>query len=71
MLKNNQHRPSDIRLAASAVTDNVLHYLFSENTLMLLKVLGSQLEEGTKTLWDHATRLFGTQIPTAVQFMAG
>ena len=71
LLKNSHPRPSDIRLAASPVAGNVLHYLFSENTVMLLKVLGSQFEEGAKTLWDHATRLFDTQIPTAVQFMAG
>lgn len=71
LLKDSRHRPSDISLAASPVAGNVLHYLFSENTLMLLKVLGSQFEEGAKTLWDHATRLFGKEIPTAVQFMAG
>ncbi|MEX5508972.1 dermonecrotic toxin domain-containing protein [Pseudomonas paralactis] len=71
LLQNNRHRPSEIRLASSAITGNLLHYLFSENTLILLRMLACQFEEGAKLLWDKAVGLFGTGIPTAVQFMAG
>ena len=71
LLQNNRHRPSDIRLASSPVTGNLLHYLFSENTQVLLKMLSCQFEQGTKLLWDKAVALLGKGIPTAVYFMAG
>ncbi|AZE99876.1 hypothetical protein C4J95_2414 [Pseudomonas orientalis] len=71
LLQSNPHRPSDISLASSAVTGNLLHYLFSENVLVLLKMLACQFEEGAKLLWDKAVGLFGKGIPTAVHFMAG
>ncbi|MBA1428935.1 dermonecrotic toxin domain-containing protein [Pseudomonas orientalis] len=71
LLKSNRYRTSDIGLASSAVTGNLLHFLFSENTLILLKMLACQFERGSKLLWDNAVSLFGKGIPTAVHFMAG
>ncbi|MEG8236050.1 dermonecrotic toxin domain-containing protein [Pseudomonas orientalis] len=71
LLKNNPHRPSDISLASSAVTGNLLHFLFSENTLILLKMLACQFEEGAKLLWDKAVDLLGKGIPMAAHFLAG
>ncbi|WLH82313.1 dermonecrotic toxin domain-containing protein [Pseudomonas sp. FP2338] len=71
LLQNNRHRPLDIRLAFTAVTGNALHLLFNDNTLILLKMLASQFEEGAKSLWDRITHLLGEGIPQAVQFMAG
>lgn len=71
LLQNNRYRPSDIQLGSSTITGNLLHYLFSENTLILLKMLAGQFEKGTKLLWDKAVGLLGKGIPTAVHFMAG
>lgn len=71
LLQNNRHRPSDIRLAASAVSGNALHALFSDNTQMLLKMLACQFKKDAKVLWDTAVNLLGEEIPTAVRFMAG
>lgn len=71
LLQTNRYRPSDIRLASSSVTGNLLHYLFSENTLILRKMLASQFENGAKLLWDKVVGLLGKGVPTAVHFMAG
>ncbi|UEH10811.1 dermonecrotic toxin domain-containing protein [Pseudomonas sp. HN8-3] len=71
LLQNNLHRSSDMSLASSAVTGNLLHYLFSENTLILLKMLACQFEKGSKLLWDKVVGVFGKGIPAAVHFMAG
>lgn len=71
LLQNNRHRPSDLQLAFSPITGNLLHYLFSENTLILLKMLACQFEHGTQLLWDKVVGLLGKGIPTAVHFMAG
>jgi hypothetical protein len=71
LLLNNRHRPSDIRLASSAITGNLLQYLFSENTRVLLKMFACQFKEGSQLLWDKAVGLFGKGIATAVHFMAG
>lgn len=71
LLQNNRHSPLDIRLAFTAVTGNALHLLFNDNTLILLKMLASQFEDGAKSLWDRITHLLGEGIPKAVQFMAG
>lgn len=71
LLQNNRHRPLDIRLAFTAVTGNALHLLFNDNTLIMLKMLASQFEEGAKSLWDRITLVLGEGIPKAVQFMAG
>jgi hypothetical protein len=71
LLQTNRHRPSDIRLTSSAVTGNALHYLFNDNTLMLLKMFACHFEEGTKTLWNAAVNLLGKEIPAAAQFVAG
>lgn len=71
LLQTNHHRPSDIRLASTAVAGNLLHYLFTENTLILHKMLGCQFEQGAKTLWDKVSSLFSKEIPAAAQFMAG
>lgn len=71
LLQNQRYRRSDIRLASSTVTGNMLDYLFNDNTLILLKMLGCQFEAGAKWLWDKVTQLFGKAIPTAITFMAG
>ncbi|MFT0475931.1 dermonecrotic toxin domain-containing protein [Pseudomonas antarctica] len=71
LLQTQRHRPCEISLASAAVAGNLLHYLFSENTQCLLKMLGCQFEHGAKALWDRVISLFGKEIPTAVQFMAG
>ncbi|PIB42958.1 hypothetical protein AOA59_19045 [Pseudomonas sp. 2822-15] len=71
LLQDNRHRPVDIRTAFNAVTGNALHFLFNDNTLLLLKMLAGQFEEGAKSLWDRIRVLLGEGIPTAVQFMAG
>jgi hypothetical protein len=71
LLQNNRHRPSDIRLAASAVSGNALHALFNDNTQMLLNMLACQFKKDAKVLWDTAVSLLGEEIPTAVHFMAG
>lgn len=69
--QDNRHRPSEVHLASAPVMGNLLHYLFSENTLILLKMLACQFKKGTKLLWDKVVDLLGKGIPTAVYFMAG
>ncbi|KQM50905.1 hypothetical protein ASE80_08180 [Pseudomonas sp. Leaf15] len=71
LLQNNRHRPLDIRLASSVVTGNALHYLFDDNTRLLLKMLACQFEKGAKALWDRLTDLLREGIPAAAQYMAG
>ncbi|XVJ46628.1 dermonecrotic toxin domain-containing protein [Pseudomonas sp. UBT] len=71
LLQNNHHRPSDLRLASTAISSNALHSLFADNTQILLKMLACQFEKGAKGLWDRVTGLLGKEIPPAVQFMAG
>ena len=71
LLQNTRHLPLDIRLAFTVVTGNALHLVFNDNTLILLKMLASQFEEGAKSLWDRITLALGEGIPKAVQFMAG
>ncbi|NMX56581.1 dermonecrotic toxin domain-containing protein [Pseudomonas sp. WS 5146] len=71
LLQNNRHRPLDIRLASTVVTGNALHYLFDDNTQILLKMLACQFEKGAKSLWDRVIYLLREGIPAAAQFMAG
>lgn len=71
LLQNNRRPSSDIRLAKAAISGNVLHDLFTDNTQILLKMLAGQFEQGAKRLWDRAVDLLGEGIPNAVQFMAG
>ena len=71
LLQNNRHRPLDIRLASTVITGNALHYLFDDNSRMLLKMLACQFEKGAKAQWDRVTYLLREGIPAAVQFMAG
>ncbi|WP_438866770.1 dermonecrotic toxin domain-containing protein [Pseudomonas sp. L1(2025)] len=71
LLQNNPHRPYDIRLASSAVTGNALHYLFSENTLILHKMLACQFENGCAAIWNNMIHLLEGAITAAARFMAG
>ncbi|RMP61334.1 hypothetical protein ALQ18_00710 [Pseudomonas marginalis pv. marginalis] len=71
LLQSNHYRRSEIELAASTLSGNLLHQLFDDTRQILLKMLTCQFENGAKLLWDRVISLLGEGIPTAVQFMAG
>ncbi|KAF1030889.1 MAG: hypothetical protein GAK37_01052 [Pseudomonas sp.] len=62
---------TDIRLATTPITGNVLFRMFNDNITLLKKMLACQFEPSGKSQWDAATSLFREGIPKALQFMAG
>lgn len=70
LLATTDHQSSDIRLASNPITGTLLKQLFEDNTVMLLKLFGSQSQANQHAEWEMVKDLF-SGMQQAIQFLAG
>jgi len=62
---------SDIQLACQPIQGNLLHRLFSDNSVLLSHLLGSQGERGALADWDALKALFAKGLKYGGSFLPG
>lgn len=70
LLTGTDLQSSDIRLASNPITGTLLKQLFEDNTVLLLKLLGSQSQAKQHAEWEMVRDLF-SGVQQAIQFLAG
>lgn len=71
LLAATDNQSPDIRLASNPITGTLLKQLFEDNTVLLLKLLGSQSQANQQSEWETVKDLFMTGVQQAIQFLAG
>lgn len=68
-----QHHPSasEVRLASSPITGNILTRLFKDNTQLLTTMLASQFDRSGQEQWQGFTQLSRGGVLAALQFLQG
>jgi hypothetical protein len=71
LLSTTDNQSSEIKLASTPITGNLLKHLFDDNTHQLAKMLGSQSEANQQSEWETVKDLFQTGVQQGIQFLAG